>query len=69
MRRAGWSAWRQLLRLTISLLFGAYLASFKGKRFDWLGIVQGRLIYCFGRNAFTSASFVVRYGPSIRSMQ
>jgi hypothetical protein len=23
----------------------------------------------FGRNAFTTASFVVRYGPSIRSMQ
>src|SRR6266446_6575680 len=25
--------------------------------------------YFFGRNAFTNASFVVRYGPSIRSIQ
>jgi hypothetical protein len=25
--------------------------------------------YCFGRNALTTFSFVVRYGPSIRSMQ
>src|SRR5262249_11351265 len=25
--------------------------------------------YFFGRNAFTTASFVVRYGPSSRSMQ
>src|SRR5262245_52633566 len=25
--------------------------------------------YCFGRNAFTTASLVVKYGPSIRSTQ